>query len=160
MRKTLLLLLVVAALVGSALAGDEYETWITHTSHEDFAAGRIGDGGTNLYITRSGRLEMIYRWDLNNDGYLDVLVIQDHNPLENTDALVYWGKKGGPESILPPLPEQQPLARLLRQIKERDKGVTAPAQRRWRPFISRRSQWRRLSRDRLPATSSITTRST
>ena len=124
MRKTLLLLLVVAALVGSALAGDEYETWITHTSHEDFAAGRIGDGGTNLYITRSGRLEMIYRWDLNNDGYLDVLVIQDHNPLENTDALVYWGKKGGPESILPPLPEQQPLARLLRQIKERDKGVT------------------------------------
>ena len=124
MNTTLSTLLVVTALATTALAGDEYETWITHTSHEDFAAGRIGDGGTNLYIARSGRLEMIYRWDLNNDGYLDVLVIQDHNPLENTDALVYWGKKGGPESILPPLPEQQPLARLLRQIKVRDKGVT------------------------------------
>ena len=124
MYKTLTVLVFLTALAGPALGRDDYESWITHSSFEDFASGRIADGGTNLYIARSGQLEMTYRWDLNNDGYLDLLVIQDHNPLENTDALVYWGKKGGPESILPPLPGHQPLARLLRQIRIRDQGVT------------------------------------
>ena len=124
MNKMLIALLISGVLTSMPFAEDEYEDWIAHTSFEDFAAGRVADGGSNLYVARSGQLEMIYRWDLNNDGYLDVLVIQDHNPLENTDALVYWGKKGGPESILPPLPDQQPLTRLLRQIKIRDSGVT------------------------------------
>ena len=124
MNKTLTAVVILAALAGPAWGRDDYESWITHTSFEDFASGRIADGGTNLYIARSGQLEMTYRWDLNNDGYLDLLVIQDHNPLENTDVLVYWGKKGGPESILPPLPDHQPLARLLRQIRIRDQGVT------------------------------------
>ena len=124
MYKTLTVLALLAALSVPAPGRDDYESWITHTSFEDFASGRIADGGTNLHIARSGQLEMTYRWDLNNDGYLDLLVIQDHNPLENTDVLVYWGKKGGPESILPPLPGHQPLARLLRQIRVRDQGVT------------------------------------
>ena len=117
-------LMIFACLVTISLGGDVHESWINHSTFKDFASGRLADGGTNLYITHSGQLEMIYRWDLNNDGYLDVLVIQDHNPTENTDALVYWGKKGGPESILPPLPKHQPLERLLRQIKIREKGVT------------------------------------
>ena len=124
MYKSLTVLVSLTVLTGPALGRDEYENWITHSSFEDFASGRIADGGTNLYIARSGQLEMTYRWDLNNDGFLDLLVIQDHNPLENVDALVYWGKKGGPESILPPLPDHQPLARLLRQIRIRDRGVT------------------------------------
>jgi len=124
MDKTVIALMILTALALPVPGGDDYDSWITHTSFEDFASGRIADGGTNLYIARSGQLEMTYRWDLNNDGYLDLLVIQDHNPLENTDALVYWGKKGGPESILPPLPGHQPLARLLRQIRLRDQGVT------------------------------------
>ena len=124
MYKTLTVLALLAALSVPAPGRDDYESWITHTSFEDFASGRIADGGTNLHIARSGQLEMTYRWDLNNDGYLDLLVIQDHNPLENTDVLVYWGKQGGPESILPPLPGHQPLARLLRQIRLRDREVT------------------------------------
>ena len=124
MRKMMTVLVILTALILPVPGRDDYESWITHTSFEDFASGRIADGGTNLYIARSGQLEMTYRWDLNNDGYLDLLVIQDHNPLENTDVLVYWGKKGGPESIMPPLPGHQPLARLLRQIRIRDQGVT------------------------------------
>ena len=67
---------------------------------------------------------MIHRWDLNNDGFLDLLVGQSHNQVDNEDAMIYWGSKTGPRSILPPLPEHQPLGRLLRQIRERDSGVT------------------------------------
>ena len=67
---------------------------------------------------------MIHRWDLNNDGFMDILLGQDHDVLENPDALIYWGRKQGPESILPDLPSLQPRERLLRQIRSREKGVT------------------------------------
>ena len=117
-----LLLAAIAAAVPAA-AGAE-DAWVTHDTFQDFSAGRLGDSGVNLYATRSGTLQMIHRWDLNNDGYLDILLGQDHDVLENAHILVYWGRAGGPESILPDLPDHQPLARLLRQVRLREKGVT------------------------------------
>ena len=117
----LILSSVLAA--GPTLVAAE-NAWVTHSTFQDFSRGRLGDSGVNLYATRSGTLEMIRRWDLNNDGYLDILLGQDHDVLENAHILVYWGRAGGPESILPDLPDHQPLARLLRQIRLRDRGVT------------------------------------
>ena len=86
--------MILAVVAGPALGRDEFENWITHSSFEDFASGRIADGGTNLYIARSGQLEMTHRWDLNNDGFLDLLVIQDHNPLENVGCPGLLGQEG------------------------------------------------------------------
>jgi hypothetical protein len=67
---------------------------------------------------------MIHRWDFNNDGHLDIFVAQDHNTVENEDVLIYWGRRDGPRSLLPALPGQQPLGRLLREAREREAGVT------------------------------------
>ena len=100
------------------------EPWVVHRTFEDFSTGTLGDGGSNLYVTRSGTVQMIHRWDLNNDGFLDIFLAQDHDILENVDALVYWGRDGGPQSILPELRELQPRARLLRQIRQREANVT------------------------------------
>ncbi|MBM3774655.1 MAG: VCBS repeat-containing protein, partial [Acidobacteria bacterium] len=55
----------------------------------------------------------------NNDGYPDLFSGQDHNTVENEDALVYWGAPEGPRSLVPELPKHQPLGRLLRLIGSR-----------------------------------------
>ena len=124
MRRPFGSLLLTAILIAGPAASAADTALVIHSTFEDFSAGRLGDSGVNLYATRSGTVQMIHRWDLNNDGYLDILLGQDHDVLENADILVYWGRTGGPESILPDLPDHQPLARLLRQIRLREKGVT------------------------------------
>lgn len=103
--------------------GKTDEPWIRHSSFEDFATGTLEDGGTNLFLSHDGTLQLINRWDFNNDGYLDLWVGQDHDVVENVDVFIYRGSASGPESILPPLVEHQPLARLLRQIRSRERSV-------------------------------------
>ena len=92
---------ILVLAVSLDVKGDE--TWIRHSSFEDFAAGTPEDGGTNLFVSRDGTLQMIHRWDFNNDGYLDLWVGQDHNAVEDVDAFIYRGGATGPRSILPPL---------------------------------------------------------
>ena len=114
--------LVIVLLVDLRLTADE--PWIVHSSFEDFASGTLGDGGVNLYVAKSGRIEMINRLDFDNDGYLDVLVVNDHNSIEGADVLVYWGSKTGPTSLMPPLVEQLPRIKLLNEIERRKSSAT------------------------------------
>lgn len=100
------------------------DQWIVHSGFKDFSAGTLADSGSNLFISKAGEIQMIHRWDFNNDGFLELFVGQDHDLVENEDVLVYWGQKQGPQSILPDLPSQQPLGRLLREIRTRESGVT------------------------------------
>ncbi len=63
---TLMTLLVTLGAAYDAVAA--HEPWIRHSSFEDFAAGTLGNGGDNLYVARSGRVEMIHRWDFNTNN--------------------------------------------------------------------------------------------
>jgi hypothetical protein len=103
---------------------EETTPWVLHNSFEHFRQGSFGDGGTNLYAAASGAVEMIHRWDLNNDGFLDLAVGQSHNTTDNEDLFIYWGAEGGPRSLMPPLPQLQPLGRLLHQVRLREKTMT------------------------------------
>ena len=123
-RRIFLTLCLMGAPALESWGAEALEPWVIHRTFEDFSAGNLGDSGSNLYVTRSGTVQMIHRWDLNNDGFLDIFLAQDHDILENVDALVYWGRDGGPQSILPQLPKLQPRARLLRQIRQREAAVT------------------------------------
>ena len=109
-------------LIDFPLAADDSS--IVHSSFEDFAGGTLGDGGANLYVARSGRVEMINRLDFNNDGYLDILVVNDHNTMEGADLLVYWGSSTGPQSLMPPLVDQLPRLKLLNEIERRKHAAT------------------------------------
>ncbi len=124
MHRIILTLCLMGTLALESWGAEAVEPWVVHRTFEDFSAGTLGDSGSNIYVTRSGTVQMIHRWDLNNDGFLDIFLAQDHDILENVDALVYWGRDGGPQSILPELRELQPRARLLRQIREREANVT------------------------------------
>jgi hypothetical protein len=118
--KSALVLFITFALVDQVSAD---QPWVSHDSFEDFAAGSLGCGGANLYVARRGRVEMIQRMDLNNDGHLDLFAANDHNDVEGADVLIYWGAKDGPRSLIPPLADHLPKFKLIDEIVSRQKGV-------------------------------------
>ena len=48
---------------------------------EAFRRGTFGNGGQNLYVSRAGVLQRIYQYDLNHNGYFDLVFAncQDHH---------------------------------------------------------------------------------
>ena len=70
--------------------GGEDVVWMEN-SFEDFIDGRFGDGGANTYVSKRGRIQLINSWDLNRDGYLDLVFSNTHPHREKLDAVIYWG---------------------------------------------------------------------
>lgn len=86
-----LLALCCALLVAPARGtGDGRLIW-TQSTFEDFRKGRFEDGGANAYVSRRGRVQLINRWDLNDDGYIDIVFANSHSHAEKLDAIIYWG---------------------------------------------------------------------
>ena len=78
------------ALGSTAAAGGKVNAW-TQNSFEDFVQGSFGDGGANTYVSRRGRIQLINRWDLNQDGYHDLVFSNSHPHVEALDGAIYWG---------------------------------------------------------------------
>lgn len=57
-------------------------------AHADFIQGASDDGGHNLYVAHDGSLRTINRFDLNSDGYLDVLFNCTHDTYQMLSATV------------------------------------------------------------------------
>jgi hypothetical protein len=95
----------------------------THGSFQDFAEGTPGAGGSNIYVTQEGTVQIINQFDFDQDGFLDIYLLEDHNVIENVDAFVYLGAKSGPRSILPTFPKDQPLFNLLSEYEKRLEGI-------------------------------------
>ncbi|MEW5979562.1 MAG: VCBS repeat-containing protein [Acidobacteriota bacterium] len=89
---------------------------IRHQGFDHFIKGSFEDGGARDYVSKSGTIELIHRWDLNNDGQLDLVMAQDHNQIENVDAFIYWGTSKGYRSLFPSFWKQVPAFKLVRAI--------------------------------------------
>ena len=48
-------------------------------SFADFADGRLDASGQNIYVEREGTVRTIHRFDLNSDGYIDLLFNSTHD---------------------------------------------------------------------------------
>lgn len=103
-------------------------TWIRQAGFGDLSKGSFTDGGRNLYVSAAGRVQTIQRWDLNQDGSLDLVFTQDTNyRTESADALIYWGSTEGFVSLFPPMWEDRPRATLFeRMLTERNRFTTLP----------------------------------
>lgn len=65
-----------------------------HHSFKDFSKGRFSDAGGNLYVSKKGKIQFVNLFDLNFDGYPEVVINNDHNIYEAPDALVYHNRGG------------------------------------------------------------------
>ncbi|MCG3196744.1 MAG: hypothetical protein GHCLOJNM_01220 [bacterium] len=70
------ILILVVITVSSVHA--EPITW-TDDSFEDFAKGRLGSSGQNLYVSRDSSIRTIHKSDLNQDGFIDLLFNSTHD---------------------------------------------------------------------------------
>lgn len=55
---------------------------LTHGGFAEFARGEFDSGGANLYVNAKGAIGMIHRWDVNNDGYPDLVLSNTHDNAE------------------------------------------------------------------------------
>ena len=46
----------------------------TLSGFDQLSEGTLGNGGQNLYVSKKGGLQRIWRFDVNNDGYVDLLI--------------------------------------------------------------------------------------
>ena len=87
------LLPIVAHLSLVAQTALTAESW-TENSFEDFRDGTFLDAGSNLYVSAQGRIQMINRWDLNGDGFLDVVLPTGHAQTEKENIIIYFNQEG------------------------------------------------------------------
>ena len=66
------------------------EVWREDT-FTDFADGTFDDAGANIYVSARGAIKTINRWDVNGDGYIDILCVNSHPLIEMLDMSIYWG---------------------------------------------------------------------
>ena len=121
-------LLLLASTLGSA-RGAEFP--IVHEGFEDFSEGTFEHAGQDIYVSRQGRIQLIRRWDLNNDGFYDLPLASTHNVMVGSvDALGYLQTDRGYRSVLSPLHRSLALYDLWRQEeKSRSSTLRLPADR-------------------------------
>ncbi len=61
----------------------------TEDSFEDFRDGTFLDAGSNIYVSARGRIQIINRWDLNGDGFLDIVMPSGHGHSEKENTYIY-----------------------------------------------------------------------
>ena len=65
-----------------------------HSTFDDFSKGTVSNSGHNLFVSRKGQIRFINWFDLDNDGYPEILFA---NFLHGWDgnhfpAFIYWGE--------------------------------------------------------------------
>ena len=54
-----------------------------------FRRGVFGNGGQNIYVSRAGVLQRIHQFDLDRDGYLDLIICNSQPHGEQPPSFLY-----------------------------------------------------------------------
>ena len=73
------------------------EVWV-HNGFEGFSKGQFDNAGSNLYVNANGVIEMINNLDVNSDGYVDLVLANDHDRIERGPTWVYSTDQGPGEN--------------------------------------------------------------
>ena len=110
MRGAALMLLVGFAGCGSARTNGVWR----HGGFAAFAQGSFSDGGSNLYVNANGTIEMIYRLDVNDDGYVDLVLANSHDYIERGPTNVFsLDDSGNPGKPLPMSADSGWMSRII-----------------------------------------------
>ena len=71
--------------------------WI-HRGFDSFSEGRFEDGGSNLYVNAKGIIETIHRTDVDNDGYVDLVLPNAQGYNERGPTWIYKPGSGKGET--------------------------------------------------------------
>jgi hypothetical protein len=83
------------------------DTVFRHEGFEQLSMGERGNAGQNLYVSHGGELKLINWFDLDRDGYPELMINNDHSPYENSDSLIYYQHPvDGFRSFLPTLSDE------------------------------------------------------
>lgn len=118
---------------------------LRQSGFDNFSQGTFGNSGANLYASKKGGIRVINQCDLNQDGYVDVLISNDHDVFEIVDTLIYWGTDSGYTSLLPELWSKRPLAQVAFDLMDKKVHVS-----RLPAFGGGRSAIADLNRDGYP----------
>ena len=78
-KKRIALLLFLPVLIISCVTINAFgQSWV-EDSFEDFIDGTLDASGNNIYVSRDGKISTINRFDLNNDGWIDLLFPHTHD---------------------------------------------------------------------------------
>ena len=83
---------VLATLNGCAEQPQRGE--LTHGGFEEFLEGQFDNGGGNLYVNAHGVIETIHRWDVNHDGYTDIIFVNSEAHSERGPTRVFQVEPG------------------------------------------------------------------
>ena len=64
------------------------KAWVTE-GFDAFRRGAFGNAGQNLYVSRAGVLQRIYQYDLDKNGYFDLVFANCQNHHESAPSYVY-----------------------------------------------------------------------
>ncbi len=83
------------------------ETVFRHSGFDQLSQGELGNAGQNLVVSPRGELKLINWFDLDRDGYPELVINNDHSPYENADSLIYYQHPvNGFRSLLPTLSDE------------------------------------------------------
>ena len=79
---------LILALALSALTAAAGGNWVTE-GFEAFRRGTFGNAGQNLYVSKAGVLQRIYQFDLDHNGWFDLVYANCQNHHESAPSYVY-----------------------------------------------------------------------
>ena len=85
------------ALTLAATAGG-LKPWTTE-GFEAFRHGTFGNAGQNIYVSKAGVLQRIHQFDLDHNGYLDLVYANCQNHHESPDSYIYNLKTGERDGV-------------------------------------------------------------
>ena len=84
LHRTLAVALLTVSTVTAA------EPVFRHAGFAQLARGELGNAGQNLFVSTHGELKLINWFDLDRDGYPEIVINNEHNPHESVDGLIYF----------------------------------------------------------------------
>ncbi len=116
------------ALSSSVMTGTESSpanVVFSHAGYEQLSRGELGNSGQNLFVSKRGALQLINWLDFDRDGRSEIVVNNQHNPYENSDALIYWQHAtDGFRPLLPPNAEESGLFQKIAALRTASRHAT------------------------------------